>query len=956
MKYTDIDYYVFTDAARFVANGQSPYDRATYRYTPLLAWLLVPTAWGSHGPLGALWFLFGKALFALADIVAGWLIVLVLKKHQHMDTTRALKYASIWLLNPMVATISTRGSSEGLLGVMVIALLWAVLQKKVVLAGCLLGLGVHFKIYPFIYGPAILWYMDHTVDAEDTTDHPEEESSLFQRTLGLLTPNRLTLTFTALGTFAAFNVGMYLIYGLPFVQHTYLHHLTRVDHRHNYSPYNTLLYLSSSETANGASRSNFESLAFIPQLGLSAILIPLVLARKDLAGSLLAQTFAFVAFNKVCTSQYFLWYIIFLPLYLPYSSFVARPFLGGSAATLWVAGQVLWLRQGFKLEFLGISTFFPVRDSRRPFYFEGGLCVVPIDEFFVDAQRIGKAEMMLSAVTHSHLIAIDHFSKAPASTTLETCPSEPCTPFHQPQRFEITPESTTSFLSKPESIELDMSDMDNTPLQFEDLPIEIHEAVLDHLFGVRGAALTSVTTTSATASSWSKTLRHPRRKVLSDLALVSRTWRPLVQERIYRHIQVKGTTDGLQESAQWFSSHPHLGPYVRHIEVWVPVWGDRLPRPHILPQNRRATEERESQQQPTNSVALFQAVADGIEHGRTNHNFRFANRNATLQQIFFHVACFFPDAKMLTLEGGHCKKPPMIKHFCDDATNEQSLEPLPNIQIFIMRGAWNIMRGHSHWCTIAAALPNIREWNCTYAKPKREAQATISRILTNFPRGLTRLSISLEGFCSKTNSQSRWLGGPQVERHLCRLLGDIIPQLESLTFTGKVCATLFAAARAATIKREVRSRLKAVDLVVKACCCELAKPEGNLNFVNDHSGITNMTFIKSFEKLVVTAVRSLDTLTAIQFMRIRYIDLDSICGQLNPYYQLVGNDCTGLWSEEILETLQETRPNAQFDVLDEGILPEYSINSHTGTAAYPRSRPRSMRVSAYEIIADKSKP
>lgn len=90
-------------------------------------------------------------------------------------------------------------------------------------------------------------------------------------------------------------------YGRPFIQHTYLHHLTRVDHRHNFSVYNTLLHLKSASPST--SNLHFESLAFIPQLFLSAIAIPTVLAKKDLASTMLAQTFAFVTFNKVCTSQ-----------------------------------------------------------------------------------------------------------------------------------------------------------------------------------------------------------------------------------------------------------------------------------------------------------------------------------------------------------------------------------------------------------------------------------------------------------------------------------------------------------------------------------------------------------------------------------------------------------------------------------------------------------------------------
>lgn len=121
IKYTDIDYFVFTDAARYVSRGASPYARDTYRYTPLLAWLLLPTTWDSIPGF----FAFGKALFALADVVAGWLIAKVLVSAYGMSPSRALKYASVWLLNPMVANISTRGSSEGLLGVLVVGLLWA---------------------------------------------------------------------------------------------------------------------------------------------------------------------------------------------------------------------------------------------------------------------------------------------------------------------------------------------------------------------------------------------------------------------------------------------------------------------------------------------------------------------------------------------------------------------------------------------------------------------------------------------------------------------------------------------------------------------------------------------------------------------------------------------------------------------------------------------------------------
>ncbi|UPX13852.1 GPI mannosyltransferase 1 [Ascochyta rabiei] len=371
MKYTDIDYFVFTDAARFISQGQSPYARDTYRYTPLLAWLIYPTTWP-----GTFWFSSGKVLFALGDIVAGWMMYRILREYRGLEKERALRFASIWLLNPMVATISTRGSSEGLLGVFVTALLWAVLAKKVILAGMLLGYAVHFKIYPFIYAASIVWWLDDTKVEKERLSKSNIQISTLDQILAFITPQRATLAITSIITFAILNAAMYQMYGWPFLEHSYFYHLARIDHRHNFSPYNTLLYLNSSP---GGSQSTFEleRLAFLPQLLLSAVLIPLALAKKDLPSTMLAQTFAFVTFNKVCTSQYFLWYMMFLPYYLPDSVLLRSRGVGLAALAAWIVGQAAWLQQGFQLEFNGRSTFVP------------GLWLSSIAFFMVNAGILG---------------------------------------------------------------------------------------------------------------------------------------------------------------------------------------------------------------------------------------------------------------------------------------------------------------------------------------------------------------------------------------------------------------------------------------------------------------------------------------------------------------------------------------------------------------------------------------
>lgn len=64
-----------------------------------------------------------------------------------------------------------------------------------------------------------------------------------------------------------------------------------------------------------------------------------------------------------------------------------------------------------------------------------------------------------------------------------------------------------------------------------ELPVEVQEGVIDNLAG----HMIGTSTAPCGPRNWSTAMRHPRRKQLSDLALVSKTWRGLIQQRLYRH-------------------------------------------------------------------------------------------------------------------------------------------------------------------------------------------------------------------------------------------------------------------------------------------------------------------------------------------------------------------------------------------------------------------------------------
>ncbi|CAN3357816.1 GPI mannosyltransferase 1 [Diutina catenulata] len=318
VKYTDIDYLVFSDAADYVVSGASPYARETYRYTPLLAWLMVPNHW---------FYSWGKLFFVACDLVTGALIY---------ATSHNVYSSAVWLLNPMVITISTRGSAESVLTVLVMAFVYCLVRQRSVAAALWLGFAVHFKIYPVIYLPTAVLYLSRS-------SNPVRWF------------NARALAFAALvvAVVVGFAAAMFRVYGHVFLYETYWYHLERLDHRHNFSVWNLLLYYkSAADTVGGAFSA--ESVAFVPQLVLSGVVIPLVFWSR-LQTCLFLQTFTFVTFNKVMTSQYFIWFLIFLPGLLQETPIGWAK--GGAMVVAWVATQGAWLSQAYNLEFLGQSTF-----------------------------------------------------------------------------------------------------------------------------------------------------------------------------------------------------------------------------------------------------------------------------------------------------------------------------------------------------------------------------------------------------------------------------------------------------------------------------------------------------------------------------------------------------------------------------------------------------------------------
>ena len=343
--YTDIDYVVFTDAARFMARGASPYERDTYRYSPLIAAALIPNVLVHES--------WGKCVFAAGDLLAGWLITRVLRL-MGVGPRDALACTAVWLFNPFTVTISTRGSCESFVSTLMLTVVYSLMRGALVPAAVVYGLATHLRIYPIVYALPLVMCIgaggggagsgsDCGAEAEGRGDEGGGRSSAFIRCL--VTTNTVLFGIISGGTFLALGGACYVAYGDDFLNEAFLFHLSRTDIRHNFSPsfYGAYLSLYGGSGGGGDKDSYWTSSlgvitgeegstatssvimrmmrkvlfsSLLPQFSV-VLAVGVRYAQRHLPFCLFLQTLGFVAFNKVCTAQYFVWYFCLLPLALP---------------------------------------------------------------------------------------------------------------------------------------------------------------------------------------------------------------------------------------------------------------------------------------------------------------------------------------------------------------------------------------------------------------------------------------------------------------------------------------------------------------------------------------------------------------------------------------------------------------------------------------------------------------
>ena len=324
--FTDVDYKVFTDAARYMLEGMSPFNRHTYRYSPLLALILTPNIFFYSN--------FGKLLFSFVDILVAILIRKIVSMNKN-DVQIVNSCTYLWLYNPLIIIISTRGNADCLAAFLVILSLYFLECGFCSVAGLVHGISIHFRLYPLVF--SLVMYLSLCTS----------KNRIF------INMNQIKFTLTCLASLTIATVTSYYFYGFKFLYESLIYHLIRKDARHNFSVFFYTLYLSAADVVVPSKFLRIFNI--LPQLILLITLSGFYSYKKNLAFALMTQAFVIVIYNTVMTSQYFFWFMSLFPLCLPKLMYNARRVQ--ILLALWTISQGLWLGMAYALEFRSLNSF-----------------------------------------------------------------------------------------------------------------------------------------------------------------------------------------------------------------------------------------------------------------------------------------------------------------------------------------------------------------------------------------------------------------------------------------------------------------------------------------------------------------------------------------------------------------------------------------------------------------------
>ncbi|KAH6806354.1 mannosyltransferase family protein [Perilla frutescens var. frutescens] len=160
----------------------------------------------------------------------------------------------------------------------------------------------------------------------------------------MITWRRVMFGIASGSTFLILTGLSFYLYGWDFLHEALLYHLTRTDPRHNFSIYFYHIYLHYEHEFSILEK----LISFLPQFTVQLILVSRF--ALDLSFCLFLLTVAFVAFNKVITAQYFMWFFCLLPIILPWSNMKIK-WRGLACISVWIGAQTHWLMWGYLLEF-----------------------------------------------------------------------------------------------------------------------------------------------------------------------------------------------------------------------------------------------------------------------------------------------------------------------------------------------------------------------------------------------------------------------------------------------------------------------------------------------------------------------------------------------------------------------------------------------------------------------------